>query len=134
MKLKQLIPMLNVSNIENSLAFYNKALGFELVSPKESVSEWRWATIKSGNTELMLAECDSTPAIEKITDPHKQTNWPAIYYFYPDDVASLYEHVSECGYKTTTLETTFYGMTEFSLQDPDGHMLSFGEDLEQKNK
>ncbi len=134
MKLKHLVPMLNVSNIEKSLEFYNKALSFELISPKESVSEWRWATIKSGDIELMLAECESAPELAKNTDPHKQTNWPAIYYFYPDDVAYLYKHVRQCGYETTPLETTFYGMTEFSLQDPDGHMLSFGEDLELKNK
>ena len=32
------------------------------------------------------------------------------------------------GYQPTPLQVTIYGMREFSLTDPDGHMLSFGQD------
>ena len=32
------------------------------------------------------------------------------------------------GYQPTPLQVTSYGMHEFSLVDPDGHMLSFGQD------
>jgi len=41
MKLTNLIPMLNVSNIEMILNFYDRALGFQIVSPIETVKEWR---------------------------------------------------------------------------------------------
>ena len=54
MKLKHLIPMLNVSNLEARLAFYKDAIGFELVSSAEALQEWRWCMIRSGKTELML--------------------------------------------------------------------------------
>jgi hypothetical protein len=37
MWLKRLTPMLNVSEIEPSLEFYQKLAGFELVSPREAV-------------------------------------------------------------------------------------------------
>jgi hypothetical protein len=32
------------------------------------------------------------------------------------------------GYQPTPLQVTSYGMREFSLVDPDGHMPSFGQD------
>ena len=61
MKLKHLIPVLNIANIRQSLDFYEKALGFRIVSDPTVVDDWRWATIRSGDTELMLAECESSP-------------------------------------------------------------------------
>ena len=110
--------MLNVSNIENSLEFYHKALGFNVVSDPAAARDWRWATIRSGNTELMLSETDRKPIEPKIGDPHVDTDWPAIFYFYPDDVVALYSHVIAQGYEPTPLEVTAYSMREFSLIDP----------------
>ena len=130
MKLQQLIPMLNVSNIEASLEFYRNTLGFEIVSDPDMVGDWRWATIRSGNTELMLSESRSEPDAGKITDPHVDTSWPVIFYFYPDDVAALHAKVLAGGFEPTALEVTHYGMREFSLTDPDGHLLSFGQDAD----
>lgn len=134
MRLKKLIPMLNVSNLEASLEFYESALRFEVVSSKEALQEYRWGVIRSGDTELMLSETDSAIDLKKDIIPHQDTSWPTIFYFYPDDVEELYRYVTEKGFKTTALEVTFYGMKEFSLQDPDGHMLSFGQDAENTNE
>jgi uncharacterized glyoxalase superfamily protein PhnB len=132
MKLINLIPMLNVSNMEASLDFYERALGFRVVSPVEAVKEWRWATIRSGDTELMLSESQCDLGLKRGVDPQSDTNWPAIYYFYPDDVVALHAHVTRQGYSPTPLEVTFYEMNEFSLQDPDGHLLSFGQDTDKQ--
>jgi uncharacterized glyoxalase superfamily protein PhnB len=126
--LKNLIPMLNVSDIEASLEFYREALDFKLVSNPDAVQEWRWATIRSGWTELMLSQTKSPPTPVADNDPHANTTWPVIFYFYPDDVARLYAQVIARGYKPTPLQVTIYRMREFSLTDPDGHMLSFGQD------
>lgn len=129
MKLTNLIPMLNVSNIESSLKFYQDALGFEVVNPTEMLKKWRWGLIRSGDTELMLSETQSGPVgLIKDIASNEDESWPTIFYFYPDDVEALYNHVVTKGYQTTPLEVTFYGMKEFSLQDPDGHLLSFGQE------
>ncbi len=131
MTLQNLIPMLNVSDIETSLDFYRRACGFEVVSDPAAVSDWRWATIRSGNTELMLSESRHQPDPEPVENPHSDTRWPAIYYFYPDDVVALYAEVIRNGFEPTALEVTHYGMREFSLTDPDGHLLSFGQDADE---
>ena len=130
MQLQQLIPMLNVADIETSLEFYRRSLGFEVVSDPAAVADWRWATIRSGRTELMLSESRHQASEPRVQDPHTDTDWPAIYYFYPDDVVSLYAHVLAEGFEPTALAVTHYGMREFSLIDPDGHVLSFGQDAE----
>ena len=75
----------------------------------------------------MLSESEGNLNLEKDIDSHS-SNWPCIYYFYPDNVVALHEHVLKSGFETTALETTFYGMKEFSMRDPDGHLLSFGQD------
>jgi uncharacterized glyoxalase superfamily protein PhnB len=128
--LKNLIPMLNVSDIEASLKFYREALGFEAVSDLETIKQWRWATIRSGETELMLSQTESGPGLDECVDPQVSTAWPSIFYFYPDDVARLYTRVIARGFEPTPLQDTIYGMREFSLRDPDGHMLSFGQDAD----
>ncbi len=128
MRLNNLVPMLNVRDISASLEFYGIALGFSIVSDPKAVDEWKWATIRSGSTEIMLSETNCETRLEKNIDPHSNTNWPVIFYFYPDNVAELYQHIKESGFAPTELVTTIYGMREFSIQDPDGHMLSFGED------
>ncbi|WP_035477013.1 VOC family protein [Aliagarivorans taiwanensis] len=129
MQLKLMIPMLNVSNIRHSLEFYQRALGFEVVSDPAAVDQWQWATIRSGETEIMLSQTESAGQLKSGIDPQQCTDWPTIFYFYPDDVAALYQHICAEGYQPTDLVDTHYGMREFSLQDPDGHMLSFGEAL-----
>ena len=129
MKLTNLIPMLNVSNLEASLDFYHRVLDFQVVSPAEAITEWRWATIRSGDTELMLSESDCDFELKKGINPQQEVSWPSILYFYPDDVDALYAHVTQQGFTPTPLESTIYGMQEFSLQDPDGHLLSFGQEL-----
>lgn len=129
-KLINVIPLLNVANLEASLNFYDKALGFEVVSPAEAIQEWRWATIRSGDTELMLSEAQGDFRLKQGIDPHQDTSWPMILYFYPDNVDELYHHVVAQGFKAYPVQVTVYGMREFSMQDPDGHMLSFGQDAE----
>ncbi len=131
MTLKTLIPMLNVADIEASLEFYRDALGFEVVSLPDKVKEWQWATIRSGATELMVSQTEEGPQLAMPIDLAANSGWPTIFYFYPDDVVALYESVRAKGFETTELETTFYGMREFSMQDPDGHVLSFGQDVEE---
>ncbi len=132
MKLTKLIPMLNVSNLEASLDFYQRSLNFQVVSPKEALEEWRWGVIRSGDTELMLSETQTDLGLTRNIDPEHDTSWPTIFYFYPDDIESLYEHVTRSGFKATPLVVTFYGMKEFSLQDPDGHLLTFGQDVDEE--
>ncbi len=129
MGLKRLIPMLNVSNLEKSLDFYRSALAFDTVSDQDDVKRFRWATIRSGEVELMLSESNCDLPMKKGIDPQNSSEWPTVFYFYPEDVMSLHLQLVSAGFTPSKVYETGYGMREFSIQDPDGHLLSFGEDL-----
>jgi uncharacterized glyoxalase superfamily protein PhnB len=128
MALKNLIPMLNVSGIEASLEFYRETLDFKVVSNPAAVKEWRWATIRSGWTAIMLAQSGPPTVAPGFNHPESGNAWSTIFYFYPDDVAHLCAQVLARGYQPTALKSTVYGMREFSLSDQDDHRLSFGQD------
>ena len=127
MRIMRLTPMLNVSDLERSLEFYQKLAGFELASPREAINEWRWAWIKSGQCELMLSEAGGPAHRAEQIDPSRDEGWPAIYYFYPEDVVALHTEVQRRAIPASDLRVTFYGMQEFEVRDPDGHILWFGQ-------
>ncbi len=119
--------MLNVSDIEQSLDFYSRALGFALISDPSAVRSSRWATVRSGNAELMLSEFRHAAIAQKTGNPRRDRDCSVVFYFYPDDVVALYAHVIASGFEPSPLEVTGYGMREFSLADPDGHLLCCGQ-------
>ena len=114
MKMTRLIPMLPVRNIRASAAFYQK-LGFDI---EDRNDDWRWAMLRFGECRLMVDQSINV-------DPEAPRN--SVLYLYPDDIAEYHKHVRENGLDVPDLETTFYGMTEFRIEDPDGNRLWIGQ-------
>lgn len=129
MTLTRMTPMLHVSDIERSLAFYRDGLGFALISPESAVRDWKWAHLRCDGVYLMLSGGLQGGPIR--SGESKTGDWPAIYYFYPDDVVALHGTMRARGIEVGELCVTFYRMKEFSCLDPDGHMLTFGQDTDE---
>ena len=55
----------------------------------------------------------------------------AIYYFYPENVVDLHAEVKQKEFQVSDLRVTFYGMKEFEVRDPDGHILWFGQETDE---
>jgi uncharacterized glyoxalase superfamily protein PhnB len=64
-------------------------------------------------------------------DPSRHEGWPAIYYFYPDNVMDLHAEVKRQAFQVSELRVTFYGMKEFEVRDPDGHILWFWQETDE---
>ncbi|MCC2606340.1 VOC family protein [Planctobacterium marinum] len=122
----KMTPMLNVKDIFRSLDFYQDALGFELLSPMEELIHFRWGIIAADGTEFMLSESESAPQADAAIDPLLNHNWAVNFYFYPANIKALHDALLKKKFQPTALKQTEYGMQEFSIQDPDGHLLSFG--------
>ncbi len=125
MKLHGMTPMLSVADIHESLNFYQGALEFERMNTDQELEEWKWALLKSGDVKLMLTQ-NGRPV-----HPEGEHDFNTVFYFYPKDVTALHENLKQAGHAVTDLIVTFYGMKEFSLKDPDGHFLSFGQDTDE---
>jgi uncharacterized glyoxalase superfamily protein PhnB len=114
MKMNRLIPMLPVSSMPASVEFYQK-LGF---SVEQRNDEWRWAMLRFGDCRLM---------IDQSINVHPGVPRSSVVYLYPDDISEYHEQVRNNGLIVPDLDVTFYGMTEFRLDDPDGNRLWIGQ-------
>lgn len=114
MKMNRLIPMLPVRHMPASVSFYEK-LGFSVENRND---QWGFAMLRFDECRLMVDQ-----SINKHRDAPRQ----GVVYLYPDDIAAYHRHVRDNGVAVPELETTFYGMTEFRLDDPDGNRLWIGQ-------
>lgn len=114
MKMTRLIPMLPVESMPASVAFYRK-LGFDVEQRRD---EWRWAMLCFGDCRLMVDESINT---------HPPLPRTSVLYLYPDDIVAYHRLLRENGLAVPALDTSFYGMTEFRMEDPDGNRLWIGQ-------
>ena len=129
------IPELSVTNLENSLNFY-KTAGFKIEYDRP---ENKFAFISLGEIQFMLQE---------ISDTDKWDVAPLSYPFgnginfqlEVENIDEIYNSFKNSNYKITfDIEENWYrqdnrllGNKEFLIQDPDGYLLRFSEDLGEK--
>lgn len=114
MKMTRLVPMLPVRSMPASVEFYQK-LGF---SVEKRNDDWRWAMLCFGNCRLMVDESINV---------HPQSPRTSVLYLYPDDIKQYHQLLRDNGVVVPELDTSFYGMTEFRFDDPDGNRLWIGQ-------
>ena len=133
MKFNSLIPELSVTDISKSLAFYQE-LGFQVKYQRE---EYKFYFLELEENQLM---------IEQINE-----HWNVGVLEYPfgrginismtlQDIDAFYEKVKslkiplfqELSTQEYRVQDQVYLDKEFLLQDPDGYLLRFSEDLGEK--
>lgn len=114
MRMTRLIPMLPVRSMPASVKFYKK-LGF---SVEKRNDDWRWAMLCFGECRLMVDESINV---------HPQSPRMSVLYLYPDDIKQYHQQLRDNGLAVPDLETSFYDMTEFRFDDPDGNRLWIGQ-------
>ncbi len=130
------IPEMDVTNLEESLKFY-KTCGFKLSYERK---EDKFVFLSLGEIQFMLQELHSN-------------KWKTGELEYPfgrginfqlevDDVESIYNSLIDNDYEIMIpMEENWYrqddkllGNKEFLVQDPDGYLLRFSEDLGSKDE
>ena len=114
MKMTRLVPMLPVRSVSASIDFYRR-LGFSVENRND---DWGWAMLAFGECRLM---------IDQSINAHPAAPRQSVVYLYPDDVAGYHRQLRAGGLDVPDLGVTFYGMTEFRLDDPDGNRLWIGQ-------
>jgi hypothetical protein len=133
----KIIPELSVSNLEISLKFY-KTAGFivEYDRPED-----KFAFISLGEIQFMIQELTSNGKWDLNTLSYPFGNGINFQLEVPD-VTKIYNFFLQSNYKITfDLEENWYrqgnkllGNKEFLIQDPDGYLLRFSEDLGEKTE
>ena len=119
MKMNRLIPMLPVSSMPASIEFYQK-LGFSVEQRNDS---WSWAMLCFDECRLM---------VDQSINPDPGARRPSVLYLYPDNIFEYHKQVRRNGVAAPDLDVTFYGMTEFRIDDPDGNRLWIGQNASTK--
>ena len=135
MYFNKIIPELSVTNLENSLKFY-KTIGFKVEYERP---ENKFVFLSLGEIQFMLQEIS------------ENDKWDVAPLSYPfgnginfqlevDNVDKIYKSLKDNNYKIAfEIEENWYrqddkllGNREFLVQDPDGYLLRFSEDLGKK--
>ena len=125
-----------VTNMVASLNFYHGVLGVELVftvdgeqntdMPGEISDKVVFASVRAGQAEIMLQERENllqdSPAFDAATMPGAS----ATLYFRVDDVDEIASRLPSDTPILKPLETSWYGMREIWIRDPDGYVLTIG--------
>ena len=136
MEWNQLIPELDVINLKETLNFYIDLIGFELVYERK---EDKFAFIQLENIQLMLQEIG------------KENKWETGKLEYPfgrginfqldlKNIGQIYDKLKNNNYEIfIDIEEHWYrkdnvimGCKEFLVKDPNGFLLRFSEDLEER--
>ncbi len=123
----KLTPNLVVADVERSLAFYADLLGFSRALHVPDESPYVFASVTSGPLEIFL---NLTEAVIK-DHPEwagKTAASPGHSLFIEvEGVDALYERLEARTKVVMPIVTQWYGMREFGIEDPDGHVILFAE-------
>ncbi len=119
-------PNLVVKDVAPRTAFYRDVLGFQI---KQTVPD-------AGPFVFVWLERDAVPVF--LNDVKAATNdFPAMasaqfggtatMFFIVTGIDELHAAVSPKATVVMPLKTQFYGMREFAITDPDGHIITFAE-------
>lgn len=124
-RLDGLVPMLVCDDVPTTRNFFVDVLDFTVQGRMDDVGHSGWAHLENGHAAIMLASPTYFLPTPRIDGRHHT----AICYFYPKDVRRFREEVVSRGGQPTELEEGPYGMLEFELLSPSGHVLIFGQDI-----
>ena len=127
---------LMVTDMGASLRFYHEVLGLTVAFTVDSaqntdmsgaVSDTAvFASLRAGESELMLQEranlAEDAPMVTATTPPAGTFT----LYFRVDDVDAVVDRLAEGHEVVKPLQTTWYGMKEIWVRDPDGYVVTIG--------
>lgn len=117
------VPVLRVTDVARSMAWYEKVLGFSS-DPFGPAEDPLFAILRRDGVELMLQKVRSG-----VGAPRSATTagggWDV--YLRIDDAHSFREGVQVEVPEVGPIEMREYGCQEFVLADPDGHIIVLGE-------
>ena len=124
---ESLSPNLIVKDVNRSVDFYVKQLGFAMLASVPEKGIFNWAMVQRENVTMMFQTLKSIqedlPSLKLKTGTSVGT-----FYIKVKQLDALLKSVTGKLEMAVELRTTFYGAREFAVRDPDGYILMFAED------
>jgi len=120
-----LTPNIFVKDINETIEFY-KQLGFEIVMKVPEEGDLVWAMMTCGSVSLMFQTFDSLGT--DVPEISRQAGGSLLLYVKRKQIRAFFDKIKDNVNVIKEFEKTFYGATEFSIQDNNGFVLTFAED------
>lgn len=125
-KFASVTPNLLVRDIAASTAFYRDVLGFEIKQTVPEAEPFVFVWLERDGVPVFL---NDPKAVAE--DFHGATELPpggtVTMFFVMTGVDAYHDAVAPKAKVVMPLKTQFYGMREFAITDPDGHIITFAE-------
>lgn len=118
----KLEPLIYVSNLGKSISFYTELLGFKLGELYPSKEEATYAPIFIAAYKLMLVLARDS---NKKFYPRGLGGSGTQFFIQIEDVDSVWERIKDKVEIVDPIESKSWGDREFTIQDPDGYLISF---------
>ena len=126
----KLTPNLLVASVERSLAFYEGTLGFERGLTVPDQSPFAFASVTGGAVEIFFN--DAASAVKEYPGfAGKPIGATGTMFVEVVGVDALHDRLKDHVKVVMPIETKFYGMREFAIEDPDGYVMTFAERVPQ---
>lgn len=116
---RQVWPLLIVSDLERSLEFYRDRLGFTLVGTAKSNQKVYWCRLERDSVVVMLEQSEHHDGSAEASD--RGVN----LYFICDDAQKMYTEFTARGLQLDPPSVAHYGMNQLFVPEPDGYPLCF---------
>ena len=117
---RELVPLLFVSDMARSVAFYCQGLGFDLVKKWEPGGKLTWCRVQRAGAALMLQQdCPDEDG------PVAGRGRGVVFYFICDDVDALHAEFTSRGVSVAPPTNAHYDMRQIRVPDPDGYDVWF---------
>ena len=123
---QKLTPNLLVASVERSLAFYVDTLGFERGLTVPEQSPFVFASVTGGPVEIFFNDA-ATAVKEYPAFGGKPLGATGTMFIELEGVDALHDRLNSRVKFVMPLETKFYGMREFAIEDPDGYVITFAQ-------
>ena len=137
MKISKLSPNFEVTDIRNTVDFYIKNFGFNLIMAVPETQDgihpafvenkqYVYAMVEKDGIEFMFQRSD-TFKNDVIFSKGQHIGATVSFYMEIEGIKGFYEKLKSKNLEMTELKTTWYGMQEFYVKDLNGYILGFAE-------
>lgn len=123
--MKSVSPNIFVTDINKTIDFY-KQLGFTLTTTIPEKGDFIFAMMTCGSVVFMFQTFASLG--DELPTVLRQNGGSLLLYIQTNEIRTFFDQIKDKVKVIKELEKTFYGATEFCIEDNNGYLLTFAED------
>lgn len=116
-----------VHDIDKTIDFY-KQLGFNVAMKVPEKGDITWVMMTCGGVTFMFQTFQSLG--NDLSSISRQSGGSLLFYIKTSEIRKFFDKIKDSVKVVKGIEKTFYGATEFSIEDNNGYLLTFAEDEE----